>query len=373
MELIKHELRGEKPIAIYYDGPEVTKEEAREKKLTRYFERESICLHGHISQRGTANGGCVACSYGKPPALDTYTAPPETAEGQPDQEGASPPEEKENPTSAAIDSTGPDFIGKLTPANIARSVIAGCGAEGIIISRVNQICTEKLDREIHLTTTGSLIRAMAKKGHLQQAGMRSNAIIYKPTPSFFVAHEHMKDFFEAISPDLAVSIDNNFARAEERAEETLQELEQHNAEQTAIDHVRQQVEFVDHPRALIGKAIVDYISVLRKQSDYGKVKAQLDEIVASLQRYKTRCYNLDKSLKELTAKHNATMREKADLKHKLDQSENAREILAGLLQDKSRSTFNKEQLAAIDGFLDDNRFKVPETGGLSVIDGRRRS
>jgi hypothetical protein len=57
-----------------YDGPVVTREQARQYGLTRFFTGKP-CKHGHLSQRTTANGGCIQCNAITTKALYQQEAP----------------------------------------------------------------------------------------------------------------------------------------------------------------------------------------------------------------------------------------------------------------------------------------------------------
>ena len=46
---------------IPYDGPEITRADALARGLTRYFVNKP-CKHGHLSERTSCNGGCIACN-----------------------------------------------------------------------------------------------------------------------------------------------------------------------------------------------------------------------------------------------------------------------------------------------------------------------
>jgi len=48
-------------VTIYYNGPIVTREEAKRLGLKRYFTGE-LCKNGHIAQKFTAQGCCIICS-----------------------------------------------------------------------------------------------------------------------------------------------------------------------------------------------------------------------------------------------------------------------------------------------------------------------
>ena len=46
---------------VPYEGPVVTREQASAQGLPRFFTGKP-CKHGHFSQRGTRNGGCIQCN-----------------------------------------------------------------------------------------------------------------------------------------------------------------------------------------------------------------------------------------------------------------------------------------------------------------------
>ena len=48
-------------VYVPYDGPVVTRADAQAAGLTRFYTGKA-CKHGHLSQRTTANGGCIACN-----------------------------------------------------------------------------------------------------------------------------------------------------------------------------------------------------------------------------------------------------------------------------------------------------------------------
>jgi 5-methylcytosine-specific restriction endonuclease McrA len=47
-------------IIVFYQGPIVTRAEAKARRLKRYFTGKT-CLRGHIAQRGVASKGCFQC------------------------------------------------------------------------------------------------------------------------------------------------------------------------------------------------------------------------------------------------------------------------------------------------------------------------
>lgn len=49
-------------ISIHYDGPIVTRKEAKELGLKRYF-TGIACVHGHMSEKQVTNKTCIVCSY----------------------------------------------------------------------------------------------------------------------------------------------------------------------------------------------------------------------------------------------------------------------------------------------------------------------
>ena len=60
---------------VPYEGPVVTREEAKAIGLTRFFTGKP-CKHGHLFQRTTCNGGCIQCNAESISAL-YYAEPPD--------------------------------------------------------------------------------------------------------------------------------------------------------------------------------------------------------------------------------------------------------------------------------------------------------
>jgi len=61
MAIIRKEMKDGVEIEVWYDGEEISKEDAKQQGLKRYFQRDAICLRHHISERLVSSGACVAC------------------------------------------------------------------------------------------------------------------------------------------------------------------------------------------------------------------------------------------------------------------------------------------------------------------------
>lgn len=313
---------GGKLFDVFYDGPEVTKQEAREKGLDRYFNPGMPCIHGHLAQRHTSNGGCVICDYirrGKP--VETQAA-------------ETPPAPK------------PSVEVQAHPMDYVRAVIASKGYSKWQVKGIYNRASEYVEGA-NEQSIRAFVAAGLKTGRIEDAepsiGRNKK---YRVTPKFFAFESGNTNYYAELIPPLHDQIIEAFENAAHDEHRSIREVKEKQAEEDAMSALAD-IQTVETPEALIGRAIWQYIGRLRKKSDYEGLKAKVADIHQMYLKYKDRSDFLERELHKTSDEKNQLQRAVHELNMENNKLKTENNTLKDLLEKRNRGTFSLGEVAKI--------------------------